>query len=226
MAYHKLTGEEALRIFELISEIPGLLIFREGGLSLGEIRVVIADADTQSRKSLKAILAQAGHMVVGEAEDGLTALKLVRTRQPDMVILDARMAVMDGAELADIIEEDGLAPVVMMTSENQFRINEQGGDNKNFAYISKPVSERSLLPIMDIVMSNYRRIRSLEQEVAKLRDVIETRKLVEKAKGILMDSLGIPEAEAFKRIQKQSMNKRVSMKSVAKAIILADEINK
>lgn len=193
---------------------------------MGETRVIIADSDAQTRKRLKAILSQAGHLVIGEAEDGTTALKLVRTRQPDMVILDARMAAMDGTELAHIIEEDGLAPVILMTSGDKFRRNEQGGENCNFAYLSKPISEGSLLPIIDVIMNNYKRIRSLEQEVVKLRDTIETRKLVEKAKGILMDSLGISEAEAFKRIQKQSMNKRVSMKSVAKAIILADEINK
>ncbi len=192
---------------------------------MGEVRVVIADSDTQARKSLKAILNQAGHVVVGEADDGLAALKLVRTRQPDLVILDARMAVMDGAELAYIVEEDGLAPVVLMTSGDQLRVTEQDGEKQPFAYVIKPITERSILPIIDIVLKNYKRIRALEQEVTKLRDTIETRKLVEKAKGILMDTLGMTEAEAFKRIQKQSMNKRVSMKSVAKAIILAHEIN-
>ncbi len=192
---------------------------------MGETRVVIADSDPQIRKSLKAILTQAGHMVVGEADDGLAALKLVRTRQPDLVILDDRIAIMEGAELAYIIEEDGLAPVILMTAGDQFRNAEKNGEQHSFAYVIKPVTENSLLPIMDLVMRNYKRIRSLEQEVAKLKDTIETRKLVEKAKGILMDTQGLSEAEAFKRIQKQSMNKRVSMKSVAKAIILAHEIN-
>lgn len=192
---------------------------------MGETRVVIADGDAQTRKNLKSILAQAGHLVIGEAEDALTALKLVRTRQPDLVILDARMAVMDGVELASIVEEDGLAPVILMTPGEQYRTREQAEQNRQFAYITKPVSDRSLLPILDLVMMNYERIRNLEQEVVKLKDVIETRKLVEKAKGILMDAHKLSEAEAFKRIQKQSMNKRVSMKSVAKAIILAYEIN-
>lgn len=192
---------------------------------MGETRIILADSDPQARKNVKWLLAQAGHLVIGEAEDGLTALKLVRTRQPDLVILDARMAVMDGAELADIIEEDGLAPVILMTAGDHFRVNDQDGDSRHFAYLTKPISERSLLPMIDVVINNYKRIRSLEQEVAKLKDVIETRKLVEKAKGILMDAQGLSEAEAFKRIQKQSMNKRVSMKSVAKAVILAYELN-
>ena len=192
---------------------------------MGEIRVVIADPDSQSRKTLRSILQQAGHLVIGEAEDGLTALKQIRTRQPDLVILDSRMAVMDGAELGYIIEEDGLAPVILMTPGDQFTTRNGTEEQQYFAYVIKPVSEQSLLPIIDVVIKNYRRIRNLEQEVSKLKDMMETRKLVEKAKGILMDSYRLSEAEAFKRIQKQSMNKRVSMKSVAKAVILAYELN-
>jgi len=192
---------------------------------LGEARVVIADPDAQSRKALKSILQQAGHLVTGEAEDGLTALKLIRTRQPDLVILDARMAVMDGSEFAYIVEEDGLAPIILLTSGDQFAIQKETDEQQLFAYAIKPVTEQSLLPVIDIVIKNYTRIRNLEQEVSRLKDVIATRKLVEKAKGILMDSYKMTENEAFKKIQKQSMNKRVSMKSVAKAIILAHEIN-
>jgi AmiR/NasT family two-component response regulator len=190
-----------------------------------EAKIVIADSDIQVRKSLKAILQQAGHVIVGEAEEGLAALKIIRSRQPDLVILDARMAVMGGAELADIIEEDGLAPIILMTSGDRVRDGEVFDENNSFAYVIKPVDERNLLPIIDVVMKDYKRIRVLEQEVNKLRDTIETRKFVEKAKGILMDGHRLSEAEAFKRIQKQSMNKRVSMKAVAKAIILAHEIN-
>lgn len=190
---------------------------------MGEVRVVIADPDMNTRRTLKAILGQSGHMVVGEAEDGLAALKLIRTRQPDLVIIDAKLAFGGGTELAYIVEEDSLAPVILMTPGDQLRFYDQNGDS--FAYVIKPVTEQSLLPLMDIVMKNHKRIRTLEQEVTKLKDIIETRKFVEKAKGILMHSQGLSEGEAFKRIQKQSMNKRVSMKSVAKAIILAYEIN-
>ena len=212
--------------FKYMLIILGLFIFcKGGGIVLGEIRVVIADPDSQSRKTLRSILQQAGHLVIGEAEDGLTALKQIRTRQPDLVILDSRMAVMDGAELGYIIEEDGLAPVILMTPGDQFTTRNGTEEQQYFAYVIKPVSEQSLLPIIDVVIKNYRRIRNLEQEVSKLKDMMETRKLVEKAKGILMDSYRLSEAEAFKRIQKQSMNKRVSMKSVAKAVILAYELN-
>lgn len=189
-----------------------------------EIRVVIADSDSNSRKSLKAILNQAGHMVVGEAEDSLAALKIIRTRQPDLVIMDAKMGVLDGAELANIVDEDGLGPVILLTQADQLRISEQDEDFP-FAVVTKPVSAHSILPVMDVVIRNYKRIKGLEQEVTRLKEVIETRKLVEKAKGILMDRQGISEAEAFKKIQKQSMNKRISMRSVAKAILLAYEID-
>ena len=164
---------------------------------MAETRVVIADSDNQTRKTLKAILNQAGHVVVGEAEEGLAALKLVRTRQPDLVILDAKLAIMEGAEFAYIIEDDGLAPVILMTTGDQLRINEQNCEKQSFAYVIKPITEQSLLPIMDVVMKNYKRIKSLEQEVTKLKDTIETRKLVEKAKGILMDAHQLSEAEAF-----------------------------
>ena len=192
---------------------------------MGEIRVIIADADNQTRKNLKAILTQAGHVVVGEAGDGLVALKLIRSRQPDLVVVDDKIGVIDGAELAYIIEEDGLAPVVLMTSGDRSKIK-QDGEKHSFAYIIKPVTERSLLPVIDVVIKNYKQIRTLEQEIDKLKNTIESRKLVERAKGILMDTYKLSEAAAFKRIQKQSMNKRVSMKSVAKAIILAHEINR
>jgi len=164
-------------------------------------------------------------VVVGEAEDGLSALKLIRNRQPDLIIIEARLAVMDGEEVADIVQEEALAPIILMTGHDQMKFQGQHKIPRDFAYVIKPVSESNLFPVIDLVMRNYRKIRALEDEIVKLKETIETRKLVEKAKGILMDSLGVTEAEAFKRIQKQSMNKRMSMKSVAKAIILAHELN-
>ncbi len=191
---------------------------------MGERRVVIADSDNTSRKYLKAILTQAGYLVIGEAEDGLTALKTIRNRQPDLVIMEAKLAVMDGAEVAEIIEEDGLAPVILMGSPDQIKFSPKGDDSRSFAYVIKPVSEQNMLPVIDLVAKNYKKVRALEEEIAKLKHTLETKKLVEKAKGILMDSMGITESEAFRRIQKQSMNKRMSMQAVAKAIILAHEL--
>ncbi|MFZ5640796.1 MAG: ANTAR domain-containing response regulator [Bacillota bacterium] len=191
---------------------------------MSEQRVVIADADPSCRKSLKALLQQAGYVVVGEAEDGLSALKLIRNRQPDLIIIEDRLGIMDGKEVADIVQEEALAPIILMTGHDRLNFQGQHKVTRDFAYVIKPVSEHNLFPVIDLVMRNYRKIRSLEDEIVKLKETLETRKLVEKAKGILMDSLGVTEAEAFKRIQKQSMNKRMSMKSVAKAIILAHEL--
>lgn len=189
---------------------------------MSEQRVVIADADPSCRRSLKALLQQAGYLIVGEADDGLSALKLIRNRQPDLIIMEDRLAIMDGEEVADIVQEEALAPIVLMTGNDRFHNRQK--ITRDFAYVIKPVSESNLFPVIDLVMRNYRKIRALEDEIVKLKETLETRKLVEKAKGILMDGMGITEAEAFKRIQKQSMNKRMSMKSVAKAIILAHEL--
>ncbi len=191
---------------------------------MSEQRVVIADADSGGRRNLKALLQQAGFVVVGEAEDGLSALKLIRNRQPDLIIMEARLAAMDGEAVADIVQEEALAPIILMTNHDQIKFLGQQKIPRDFAYVIKPVSESNLFPVIDLVMRNYRKIRALEDEIEKLKETLETRKLVEKAKGILMDSIGVNEAEAFKRIQKQSMNKRMSMKSVAKAIILAHDL--
>ncbi|ADG81577.1 response regulator receiver and ANTAR domain-containing protein [Thermincola ferriacetica] len=191
---------------------------------MDERRVIIADPDPASRKNLKALLNKAGYLVVGEAEDGLTALKLIRYRQPDLVIMEAKLAVLEGAEIGDIVEEDGLAPVILIGTPDQVKLPDYEKEKRFFAYVIKPVDERNLFPVIDLVIRNYNRIRALEEEIVKLKNTLETRKLVEKAKGILMDTLGLTEAEAFRRIQKQSMNKRMSMQAVAKAIILAHDL--
>ena len=190
---------------------------------MSEQRVVLADTDPGCRRNLKALLQKAGYLVVGEAEDGLSALKLIRNRQPDLIIIEDRLSIMDGDGVADIVQEEALAPIILMTGRDGrgFIGHQTTGD---FAYVIKPVSEHNLFPVIDLVMRNYQKVRQLEDEIVKLKETLETRKLVEKAKGILMDTLGVKEGEAFKRIQKQSMNKRMSMKAVAKAIILANEL--
>ncbi|MDN5293236.1 MAG: two-component system, response regulator PdtaR [Eubacteriales bacterium] len=189
-----------------------------------QYRVVIADSDPACRKTLKTMLQQAGYVVVGEAHDGLSTIKLIRNRQPDLVIMEDRLAMADGEEVATIVQEEALAPVILMTSYDQIQFSDRDKTLREYAYVIKPVSEQNLFPIIELVMRYYRRIRELEEEVARLKDMLETRKLVEKAKGILMETLGLSEAEAFRRIQKQSMDKRMSMKAVAKAIILAYEL--
>jgi AmiR/NasT family two-component response regulator len=152
-------------------------------------------------------------------------LNLIRDRQPDLILMEDRLAVMQGEKVARIVQEEALAPIVLTVGRDWLNLRGEHRILQDFAYIFKPVSEDSLFPVIDLAMRDYRKIRELEDEINKLKQTLQTRKLVEKAKGILMRSQGLSEEEAFKRMQRQSMNKRLSMKSVAKAIILAHELD-
>ena len=191
---------------------------------MAENRIILADHDAAWRKNIKAILTRAGYWVIGEAGDGLSALKLVRTRQPDLLLIAAELTGMDGLEVARIIHEDKLAPVIVLAEAQTPGLLEKARDARVTALLIKPVDETSLLPAIEISLANYQEIVSLEKQIKELREALETRKLVERAKGILMETLGISEPEAFRRIQKQSMNKRLSMRQVAEAIILAQSL--
>jgi len=162
--------------------------------------------------------------VIGEAGDGLSALKLIRSRQPDLLIIAAELPGMDGLEVARIVHEDKLAPVIVLAAAQTPGLLEKAKDARVAALLIKPVEEASLLPAIEISLANYQEIIKLEKQIKELRETLETRKLVERAKGILMETLGLSEAEAFRRIQKQSMNKRLSMRQVAEAIILAQSL--
>lgn len=191
---------------------------------MGEQRVVVVDNDAAWRKNIKAILTKMGFYVVGEAEDGLSGLKLVRTRQPDLLIVEAFLPGMDGLEVARIVHEDKLAPVVLTSSSHQQDLIEKAKVARAFAFLVKPVEESSLIPAVELALANYQEVVRLENQLKELKDTLETRKLIERAKGILMETMGLSEAEAFKRIQRQSMNKRISMRAVAEAIILAHNL--
>ena len=191
---------------------------------MGEHRVIIIDSDATWRKNIKSMLAKMGYYVIGEAEDGLTGLKLVRAREPDLVIIEAFLPGMDGYEVARVIHEDKLAPVVLIASSTQQNVIEKAKNAKVFAFLMKPELEYNLIPAVELALSNYQEIIKLENQVKELRDTLETRKVIERAKGILMETMSIAETEAFKRIQKQSMNKRISMRAVAEAIILAHNL--
>lgn len=191
---------------------------------MGEQRVIIIDSDATWRKNIKSMLAKMGYYVIGEAEDGLTGLKLVRAREPDLVIIEAFLPGMDGYEVARVVNEDKLAPVVLIASSTQQNVIEKAKNAKVFAFLMKPELEYNLIPAVELALSNYQEIIKLENQVKELRDTLETRKVIERAKGILMETMRIAETEAFKRIQKQSMNKRISMRAVAEAIILAHNL--
>ncbi|HBC93301.1 MAG TPA: response regulator [Pelotomaculum sp.] len=191
---------------------------------MGEQRVIVIENDATWRKNIKGILAKMGYWVIGEAEDGQSGLKMVRSRQPDLVIIEAFLPGLDGHEVAQIINEDKLAPVIMISSSTKQNIIEKAKAAKVFAFLMKPELESNLIPAVELALTNYQEIIRLENEVKELKETLETRKVIERAKGILMETMGITETDAFKRIQKQSMNKRISMRAVAEAIILAHNL--
>ena len=191
---------------------------------MAEERVILADSDMQWRKTIKAIITKAGFSVVGEAEDGLNALKQVRSRQPDLLIIEAMGQGMSGLEVARLLYEDKLAPVVVFANLINNEILEKTKEAHAAALLAKTVDEVNLLAVIEIALTNYQELIRLENQVKELKETLETRKAIERAKGILMETIGLTEAEAFKRMQKQSMNKRISMRQLAEAIILTHNL--
>ncbi|KFI34847.1 Fis family transcriptional regulator [Peptococcaceae bacterium SCADC1_2_3] len=191
---------------------------------MAEERVILADSDIQWRKTIKAIITKAGFSVVGEAEDGLNALKQVRSRQPDLLIIEAMGQGMSGLEVARLLYEDKLAPVVVFANLINNEILEKAKEAHAAALLAKTVDEVNLLAVIEIALTNYQELIRLENQVKELKETLETRKAIERAKGILMETIGLTEAEAFKRMQKQSMNKRISMRQLAEAIILTHNL--
>jgi response regulator NasT len=189
-----------------------------------ENRIILVDNDVTWRKNMKTILTRSGYWVIGETNDGLSALKLIRSRQPDLLIIAAELSGMDGLEVARIVHEDKLAPAIVVAATYSPGLVEKARNARVAAMLIKPVDETNLFPAIEIALANYQEIISLERQIKDLQEALETRKLVERAKGILIETLGISEAEAFRRIQKQSMNKRISMRQVAEAIILAQSL--
>ncbi len=188
------------------------------------LRVVIADDESIIRLDVKKVLEDIGHTVVGEASDGETAVNLARNLQPDICILDIKMPVMDGLDAAKIITEESIAPVVLLTAYSEGDLIDRARDAGVFGYLVKPFQESDMRPAIDIAIARFEQMKALEEQVSGLEDKIETRKVVERAKGILMDKFQMKENEAFRRIQTQSMNTRKSMKEIAEAIIIANEV--
>lgn len=191
---------------------------------MSRIRVVVADDEAIIRLDLKTLLEEMGHEVVGEAADGQKALELTRTLKPDVVIMDIRMPVMDGLDAAKIIADEKIAPVVLLTAYSQKDLIERAKEAGVFGYLVKPFQESDLMPAIEIALARYLEMQELETTVGDLEDKLQTRKIVDRAKGILMDKYQMSEADAFRRIQQQSMNQRRSMKEIAEAIVIAHDI--
>ncbi|MEJ5296508.1 MAG: ANTAR domain-containing response regulator [Armatimonadota bacterium] len=188
------------------------------------MRVIIADDESIIRLDLRKTLEAGGHTVVGEAGDGETALNLARTLKPDIAILDIKMPVMDGLDAAKAITEEGIAPVVLLTAYSEPELIARAREAGVFGYLVKPFQEADLHPAMEVACARFEQMKALQEQVHDLEDRLETRKAVERAKGILMEKHGLTETEAFRRIQTQSMNTRKSMREIAEAIILASQI--
>ncbi len=170
------------------------------------------------------MLTNLGYLVVGEVGDGRSAVNLARELKPDIVIMDIKMPDMDGIEAAKILTEERIAPVLLLSAYSQQDLVERAREAGVVGYLVKPIRETDLAPAIEVALARFQEFLEMQKQVEDLQDALETRKLVDRAKGILMDRQGLTEAEAFRKIQKMSMNNRKPMKEVAWAIILAHQV--
>ncbi len=189
-----------------------------------QTRLVIADDESIIRMNLKETLVGLGYLVVGEAGDGVSVINLARELKPDLVLMDIKMPRLDGIQAARILTEEKIAPVLLLTAYSDRELVERAKEAGVVNYVVKPFREAELLPAIEIAMARYQEFLEMDRQIADLKETLDTRKIVERAKGILMDTQGLKEAEAFRKIQQLSMNTRKSMKEIAQAILLANEI--
>ncbi|HMN27076.1 MAG TPA: response regulator [Caldilineaceae bacterium] len=186
-------------------------------------RVIIADDESLIRMDLREMLTHQGYLVIGEAGDGRSAVNLARELRPDIVIMDIKMPDMDGIEAAQLLTQERLAPILLLSAYSQQELIQRASQAGVAGYLVKPFRENDLVPAIEVALARFSEFRTMEQEVGSLQEALETRKAVERAKGILMDTQGLNETEAFRKIQKMSMNNRKPMRAVAEAIILAHQ---
>lgn len=183
------------------------------------LRVVIAEDEALIRLDLREVLTEEGYWVVGEAADGRTAIRLAEELQPDVMILDVKMPVLDGISAAREIAGRRLAAVVMLTAFSQRDLVEQARDAGAMAYVVKPFGPSDLVPAIEMARSRFAELTTLEREVGTLQERLETRKLLDRAKGVLQSRHGMSEPEAFRWIQATAMNRRMSMRVVAESVL-------
>ena len=188
---------------------------------LKKMSFLIADDEALIRMDLREMLNDAGHDVVAEAANGEQAVELARKFLPEFIIMDVKMPVMDGLTAAKIINQEGIAPVLLLTAYSQQDIVAKAKEAGVVAYLVKPVREEQLFPAMEIAASRFAEVQALNAELDNLKETLETRKLLDRAKGILMTVHGMTEQEAYRKMQQFSMAKRISLKELAESIIKA-----
>ncbi len=191
-----------------------------------QLRLVIADDESIIRMNLRETLVGLGYLVVGDAGDGVSAIHLARELRPDLVIMDIKMPKLDGIAAAKVLTEEKIAPVLLLTAYSDRELVERARDAGVVNYIVKPFREAELLPAIEIALARFAEFQDINKELGDLKDTMETRKLVERAKGVLMDTQGLKEQDAFRKIQQLSMNTRKSMREIAQAILLTAQIDK
>src|SRR3954453_22018327 len=207
--------------------LPGRPVEDIGSLGFATVttqrRVLVAEDEALIRLDLKEMLEEEGYDVVGEAADGEQAVRLAEELKPDLVILDVKMPVLDGISAAERIVSAHIAPVVMLTAFSQRELVERAVDAGAMAYLVKPFAKSDLLPTIEVAVSRHAQIAALESEVGDLQERLETRKVVDRAKGRLQTEHGMSEPEAFRWIQKMSMDRRTSMRAVADGVLAGTE---
>ncbi|AQX16727.1 transcriptional regulator [Tessaracoccus lapidicaptus] len=181
--------------------------------------VIVAEDEALIRLDLVELLTEEGYEVVGEAGDGEEAVKLARELEPDLVIMDVKMPKMDGITAAEIIAEERIAPIVMLTAFSQRDLVERARDAGAMAYVVKPFGASDVIPAIEIAMGRFQELKAIEDELVSLEERLESRKIIDQAKGILQQDLGLTEPEAFRWIQKTAMDLRKSMRDVAVGVI-------
>jgi response regulator NasT len=187
------------------------------------LRILIADDEAVVRMDLREMLEESGYEVVGEAGDGDRAVELGEEKKPDLAILDIKMPKMNGLEAAEKLMEKGIATLVL-TAYTDREFIDRAKEIGVLAYLVKPFTKESLIAAIEMAMARFRELQELRKEVSSLKEALEVRKLVERAKGLLMKHLGISEEDAYKYLQRRSMEYRKPMKEVAEAVIIALEI--
>lgn len=188
-------------------------------VSGGAKRVIVAEDESLIRIDIVETLRDHGFEVVAEASDGEKAVALAEELRPDLVVMDVKMPLMDGISAAEILTKKKIAPVVLLTAFSQRELVERASEAGALAYVVKPFTPNDLIPAIDIALGRYAQIQALEDEVADMAERLETRKILDRAKGILNNTMGLTEPEAFRWIQKASMDRRLTMKEVAQTVI-------